>query len=72
MLEPLAVLKARMILRDILGTVLLNAGEGGVLFAEYRLNRAAPLKDAQSDVAGAARLALSLEAGAQAVRTQLR
>jgi hypothetical protein len=70
--NALAVLKARLILRDILGTVRLDAGEGGTLFAEYRLNPAVLFKDAQSDVLGAARFALSLDAGAQTARIRLR
>lgn len=35
--NELAVLKARMILREILGTVRLNAGEGGALFKKRRI-----------------------------------
>lgn len=48
-----AALKARVILRDRLGTIRLNPGENGALFANYRLNPAVLLK-VQGQVVGAA------------------
>ena len=44
--EPAAVMRARAILRDLVGEVMLAPGEGGGVWASYRFDEAALVKSA--------------------------
>ena len=47
--DPAAATKARTILRDMLGEIMLSPGEDGSLWAEYGMQPAALLQGMQAD-----------------------